>query len=138
MGGMPQNMGQTLAEKILSGRAGKPVKAGEIAVAEVDVALIQDGTGPLAVRQMRAMGFPAPRRPERTLVFLDHALPSPRRELATDHVFLRQFARETGSSLIENGYGICHQVTAQAPAVMERAAAISRLLVAWPQPRKVP
>lgn len=106
-------MGQTLAEKILSGRAGKPVKAGEIAVAQVDVALVQDGTGPLAVRQMRAMGFMAPLRPERTLVFLDHALPSPRRELATDHVFLRQFARETGSNLIEHGYGICHQVVAQ-------------------------
>lgn len=30
------------------------------------------------------------------------------------------------------------RLTAQAPAVMERAAAISRLLVAWPQPRKVP
>ena len=110
---MQRNMQQTLAERILSGRAGRPVKAGEIAVAEVDVALIQDGTGPLAVRQMRAMGFSVPRRPERTLVFIDHALPSPRRELATDHVFLRQFARETGSNLIENGYGICHQVTAQ-------------------------
>lgn len=106
-------MGQTIAEKIFSSHADKTVRAGEIVVAEVDVALIQDGTGPLAVRQMRAMGFDKPRRPERTLVFLDHALPSPRRELATDHVFLRDFARTSGAVIREHGYGICHQIVAE-------------------------
>ncbi len=106
-------MGQTLAEKIFSSHAGKRVRAGEIVVAEVDIALIQDGTGPLAVRQMTAMGFSKPRRPESTLIFLDHALPSPRRELATDHVFLREFARSSGAVIREHGYGICHQVVAE-------------------------
>ena len=42
---------QTLAEKILSAKCGRPARAGEIVVAEVDLAFAQDGTGPLAIRQ---------------------------------------------------------------------------------------
>ncbi|HEY3316182.1 MAG TPA: 3-isopropylmalate dehydratase large subunit [Bacillota bacterium] len=106
-------MGQTIAEKIFSSHVGRSVRAGEIVVADVDVALVQDGTGPLTVRQMAAMGFTRPRRPDKTLIFLDHALPSPRRELATDHVFLREFARSSGAVIREHGYGICHQVVAE-------------------------
>jgi len=106
-------MGQTLAEKILSQKAGRSLRAGEFAVVPVDLVLMHDGTGPLAVRQLRAMGLTGPRRPESTLVFLDHGLPSPRKELSNDHVFLREFARVTGCRLHDCGSGICHQVTAE-------------------------
>ena len=44
-------MGQTLAEKIISQHANKPVKAGELVIAKVDVAAVQDGTGPLTVQE---------------------------------------------------------------------------------------
>lgn len=106
-------MGQTLAEKILSERVGRPLRAGEFAVVPVDVVLMHDGTGPLAVRQLGAMGLAGPRRPDRTLVFLDHGLPSPRKELSNDHAFLRQFARAAGARLYDCGSGICHQVVAE-------------------------
>ncbi|MDI6894896.1 MAG: 3-isopropylmalate dehydratase large subunit [Bacillota bacterium] len=106
-------MGQTLAEKILSEKVGRSLRAGEFGVVPVDVVLMHDGTGPLAVRQLGAMGLAGPRQPDRTLVFLDHGLPSPRKELSNDHVFLRDFARRAGCGLYDCGSGICHQVVVE-------------------------
>lgn len=106
-------MGLTLAEKILSARAGKALRAGDFAVIPVDYALLHDGTGPLAVRQLEAMGFEGPQRPDKTLIYLDHGLPSPRKELSNDHKFLREFAQRTEARLHDCGSGICHQVTAE-------------------------
>lgn len=103
-------MGKTLSEKILSEHAGHDVKAGEFAVVAVDLAYVQDGTGPLAVRQFRAMGFSEAHDPARKVIFLDHASPSPRRELSNDHMLLREFAAETGVRLSEVGSGICHVI----------------------------
>ena len=69
-----------------------------------------DGTGPLAVRVFRELGKEAPADPERTVLFLDHAAPSPRQELSNDHKLLREFAEETGCELCDVGVGVCHQV----------------------------
>jgi 3-isopropylmalate/(R)-2-methylmalate dehydratase large subunit len=41
---------------------------------------------------------------------LDHASPPPRKELANDHKFIRDFAAKTGAQLVEIGKGICHVV----------------------------
>ena len=49
-------MGQTLAEKLISKRAGRPVKAGEIVVVPVQGVMGSDVTIPLAVRSFEAMG----------------------------------------------------------------------------------
>lgn len=106
-------MGQTLAEKILSQRSGKQVKAGEITVVNVDLAITQDGTGPLAVRQLEKMGLVQAANPERTVLFIDHAAPSPRKELSNDHKLLREFAAKTGAVLSDVGKGVCHQITAE-------------------------
>jgi 3-isopropylmalate/(R)-2-methylmalate dehydratase large subunit len=103
----------TLAEKILSEHAGREVKAGELIVANVDLAYVQDGTGPLAVRKLQEMGLSKVFRPERTLFFLDHASPSPRFELSNDHTFLREFARRVGARVSDVGQGISHQVAAE-------------------------
>ena len=40
-------MGQTIAEKILSAHAGKNVVPGELVISNIDVVMVQDGTGPL-------------------------------------------------------------------------------------------
>lgn len=103
-------VGNTLAEKILSQRLGRPVHSGEIVVVPVDVALAQDGTAPLAVRQFEAMKLKRVANPERTVFFIDHAAPSPRRELSNDHMVIREFARKTGVRLSEVGEGVCHQI----------------------------
>jgi 3-isopropylmalate/(R)-2-methylmalate dehydratase large subunit len=110
-------VGKTLAEKILSEhalpverRGGKGVSAGEVVIVRVDVAYVQDGTGPLAVRQMQNMGLERAFDPQRVIFFLDHASPSPRLELSNDHKLLREFAAKTGIRLSEVGGGISHQV----------------------------
>jgi 3-isopropylmalate/(R)-2-methylmalate dehydratase large subunit len=103
-------MGQTLAEKILSEHAGRAVRAGEFVIASVDVCLVQDGTGPLAVRQLQKLQMERVAHPAKTVLFLDHAAPSPRKELSDDHVLLRRFAKKTGAVLSEVGDGVCHQI----------------------------
>lgn len=102
-------MGQTIAEKIISKHAGYDVKAGELCIAKVDVAAVQDGTGPLMVQEFKKLGKEKPANPERCILFIDHASPSPRKELSNTHVVLREFAKETGAILSETGCGVCHQ-----------------------------
>lgn len=103
-------MGKTLSEKIIGEHAGKKVKAGDIAVVNVDVCLTQDGTGPLAVNQLKKMGLVKSANPQKTVLFIDHAAPSPRKELSNDHNILREFADQTGSCLSDAGEGVCHQI----------------------------
>lgn len=102
-------MGQTLAEKIISKHAGKLVKAGELVIANVDVCALQDGTGPLAVQEFKKIGKDKLHDPERTILFIDHAAPSPRKELSNSHMVLRNFAKEYGAVLSDVGAGVCHQ-----------------------------
>jgi 3-isopropylmalate/(R)-2-methylmalate dehydratase large subunit len=77
------------------------------------LAFVQDGTGPLAIGQFEASGFQQLAQPEATVVFLDHAAPSPARELSNDHALLRSFAKETGAVLSDIGNGVCHQIVAE-------------------------
>ncbi len=103
-------MGKTLAEKIIGEHCGREVRAGELVIAKADVCLVQDGTGPLAVEQFRKMNLIELHNPSKTVLFIDHAVPSPRKELSNDHARLREFAREMGARLSEIGEGICHQI----------------------------
>ncbi len=116
-------MGKTLAEKILGEHASRDVSAGEIVVAKLDLCYVQDGTGPLAVREFNGLGRDRLAMPDRTLIFLDHAAPCPRQELANDHRLLREFAAASGSRLFDIGEGVCHQI------VLERFAAPGLLIV---------
>lgn len=106
-------MGKTLAEKVLSEKSGTEARQGDLVIAKVDVALAQDGTAPLAVRELQEIGIETAANPQRTVFFLDHAAPSPRKELSDDHITLRNFARKTGIHLSEVGEGICHQLIAE-------------------------
>ncbi|HTY81389.1 MAG TPA: 3-isopropylmalate dehydratase large subunit [Dehalococcoidales bacterium] len=101
-------MPKTLAEKILSEKSGTDAKAGDIVIAKVDLAFVQDTTGPLTVRQFMESGA-ALSKPERTVLFIDHAAPSPNAALSNDHIFLRDFAKKTGCIISEPGEGVCHQ-----------------------------
>jgi 3-isopropylmalate/(R)-2-methylmalate dehydratase large subunit len=106
-------MGRTLAEKILSQKSGTDACAGDIVIAKVDLAFVQDTTGPLTLRQFQQSGIKQIADPERVVVFIDHAAPSPGQALSNDHIFLRQFASETRVRLSDAGEGICHQIVAE-------------------------
>lgn len=109
-------MGKTLAEIILSDKSGNDARAGDIVVAQVDLAFVQDTTGPLTVRQFRAGGFKKIAPSLKAAVFLDHAAPSQSREMSNDHMLLRDFARQTGAFITEVGDGVCHQLVAESLA----------------------
>lgn len=102
-------MGFTLAEKIISSHADKKVHAGELVIANVDVCAVQDGTGPLTVQEFKKTGKKTLKSPQRTILFIDHAAPSPRKELSNTHMVLREFAKEYGAVLSDVGEGVCHQ-----------------------------
>lgn len=102
-------MGQTLVEKIISLHADKKVKAGELVISRVDVTAVQDGTGPLTVQEFKKLGKEKLFNPERTILFIDHASPSPRKELSNTHTVLRDFSKDYGAILSDIGAGVCHQ-----------------------------
>ena len=101
-------MGQTLAQKILSNHAGHNVEFGELTIANVDVCATQDGTGPLAIKEFKKLNKPL-YNPKRTILFIDHAAPSPRKELSDAHKIIREFASEYHAVLSDIGCGVCHQ-----------------------------
>jgi 3-isopropylmalate/(R)-2-methylmalate dehydratase large subunit len=103
-------MPKTLAEKILSEKSGTDTKAGDIVIAEVDLAFVQDTTGPLTVRQFQSSGMGKLADAQRTVLFIDHAAPSPNANLSNDHILLRDFSRQSGCILSEAGDGVCHQI----------------------------
>lgn len=104
--------GLTLSEKILSEHSDRTARAGEFVVARVDLAYVQDGTGPLTIDQLRGMGFSIA-NPEGTVVFLDHASPSPKKELSNDHAVLRRFAKDERVRLSDVGEGVSHQIATE-------------------------
>ncbi len=101
---------QTVTEKILSRHAGKSLKAGDLAIVDVDAAMLTDTTAPLAIKAFREMGGTKPWNPARTALVIDHAAPAPNERIARLHDLIREFARDTGSTLYDVGTGICHQL----------------------------
>ncbi|SHE90040.1 3-isopropylmalate dehydratase, large subunit [Marinitoga hydrogenitolerans DSM 16785] len=104
-------MGKNLAEKILSEHVGRDVVPGEIIVADVDLAFVQDGTGPLTVDQFNYLNFDDVKI--KSFVFIDHASPSPRKELSNTQTKLRNFCKKTSANIYDIGEGISHQIVAE-------------------------
>ena len=109
-------MGKTLAEKILSEKSGGDAKTGDIVIAKVDLAFVQDTTGPLTVRTFQSSSMDKLANAARTVLFIDHAAPSPNANLSNDHILLRDFSKQSGCILSEAGDGVCHQIVAEAYA----------------------
>ena len=106
-------MGNTLAEKILRAKSGVEAKPGNMVIAKVDLAFVQDTTGPLTVRQFQTAGFEHLASDSRIALFLDHAAPSPDHRMSDDQALLRRFAQQTGALASEVGEGVCHQIVAE-------------------------
>ncbi|WP_456478023.1 3-isopropylmalate dehydratase large subunit [Geoglobus ahangari] len=105
-------MAKTIAEKIFSEKSGQDAYAGDIVIAKIDQIALQDGTAPLAIRQVKALGLEKDRirGAKITHFFVDHAAPSPRKELSNDQKFIREFALEVGADFNKPGEGIIHQI----------------------------
>ena len=102
----------TMAEKILAKASGnKESEAGEIIMANIDVAMTHDLTGPLSVESFEKIGVQKVWDPEKIVIIFDHQVPADSIEAANNHMIMRKFVEEQG---IKNFYdvreGVCHQV----------------------------
>ncbi len=102
-------MGLTLAEKILSAKTGSRVEAGDLIVVGVDLIVAHDGTAPIAINQLKELGLNV-FNPDKIILVLDHAAPSPKDTVSNLHKTIREFAWKNNIKLYDVGCGVCHQL----------------------------
>lgn len=111
-------MGLTFAEKVLSDKAGREVRAGEIVNVEPDLVLSHDNTAAIAQTFAR-LGVAQVKYPERPVIVLDHCVPAADHKHAQNHKAIREFVAAQGiARFFDIESGVCHQV------VMEHALAL--------------
>jgi methanogen homoaconitase large subunit len=104
-------MGQTLTEQILSHKAGRLVKPGDLVVVEPEVVMSHDSLTPAIIHIMQSqLGITKVHDPAQLVITLDHVSPASTVGVADAQNQVRGFAREQGIRLFETGRGICHQV----------------------------
>jgi 3-isopropylmalate/(R)-2-methylmalate dehydratase large subunit len=102
-----------MIEKIVARASGeREVSPGEIVDANIDVAMIHDLTGPLAIKSFREIGAKKVWNNKRIVIIIDHIVPASSVISANLHKIVRAFAEEQN---IKNFYdiglgGVCHQV----------------------------
>jgi homoaconitate hydratase family protein len=101
-----------ISEKILARASGKStVHPGEIVDANVDVIMVHDLTGPLAIESFNKIGVSKVWDNKKVVIILDHQIPAESVKMAELHKMLRKFAKEQSIRLYDVGEGgICHQV----------------------------
>jgi 3-isopropylmalate/(R)-2-methylmalate dehydratase large subunit len=107
--------GKTLAEKIIGSHTAKgEVSAGEVVIVKVDYTFSHDAAGPLLINQIQKLKAGSLEEDkDRTIFFIDHAVPSPTKELSNDQAKVRNYSLSNGMVLSDAGNGICHQVMAE-------------------------
>lgn len=87
-------MGKTITEKILSAHLSKEVTAGELIEVEVDVALGNDITAPLAIVEFEKLGINSLFDPNKVVLVFDHFVPNKDVKSAQQCKFVREFAKK--------------------------------------------
>ena len=119
-------MAQTLSEQILSHAAGRTVRAGELAVVDVDRAMTIDSIAPELIdvlqNELHVTQIPYP---DRCAIFVDHVAPAANLATAEGQSKARAFAREQGiQAFYDVGCGICHQLMVEERLVTPGMVAI--------------
>ena len=81
--------------------------AGDIVIVDVDLAMAQDSTGPLAIRSLNEMGIDKLHDPSKVLLVIDHTFPAADEKVANLHALMRDFAFKHNCMLVEGS--ISHQ-----------------------------
>ncbi len=117
-----------ITEKILAkASAKKTVQAGEIVDAKVDMVMVHDLTGPLAVEAFKKIGVKNVWDNQKVVVILDHQVPAESVKAAELHKMMRSFAKEQKIRLYDVGKGgICHQVMPEKGHVLPGRSLLAR------------
>lgn len=105
-------MSMTMSEKILAKASNKKrSEAGEIVMANIDLAMTHDLTGPLSVESFNKIGTEKVWDSDKIVIPFDHQVPADSLEAANNHIIMREFVEKQG---IKNFYdvnqGVCHQI----------------------------
>lgn len=105
-------MSMTMSEKILARASGKDkVEAGEIVMANIDIAMVHDLTGPLAVKGFEEIGTEKVWDNNKIVVPFDHQVPADSIDSANNHILMRKFVKEQNiTNFYDVNQGVCHQV----------------------------
>jgi 3-isopropylmalate/(R)-2-methylmalate dehydratase large subunit len=88
-------MGMTITQKILADHAGKKeVYPGELIMCKVDIALANDVTAPIAIKQVKALGAKKVWDRKRIALVPDHFVPAKDIKAAEQVKMMREFAKE--------------------------------------------
>ncbi|MEM2110512.1 MAG: 3-isopropylmalate dehydratase large subunit [Candidatus Bathyarchaeia archaeon] len=102
-----------ISEKILAAASRREeVKPGDIVEAKVDVAMVNEITGPLAIQTFHKIGTKKVWNKERIILVLDHQVPADSVKSAELHKIMRAFVKEQGIPFLYDvgDGGVCHQV----------------------------
>jgi 3-isopropylmalate/(R)-2-methylmalate dehydratase large subunit len=101
-----------ITQKILAKSANKKrVQPGDIVDSNVDVLMIHDLTGPLAVKSFEKIGINKVWNNQKVVIVLDHQIPAESIKAAELHKTMRNFAKDQKLKIYDVGKGgICHQV----------------------------
>lgn len=116
--------GKTIIEKIIGSHCGREVHAGEIALCDVDLVMMHDANGPLAIRAFENMGGERVFDPEKVVVVFDHCTPPSNQKLANIHAFVRDFVKKQHVHFYEGGRGVCHQLMVESGLVTPGALVV--------------
>jgi 3-isopropylmalate/(R)-2-methylmalate dehydratase large subunit len=115
-----------ITEKILAKASGKnTVHPEEIVDANVDMVMVHDLTGPLAVEAFKRIGITHVWDNQKVVVILDHQVPPESVKAAELHKTMRKFAKDQQLRIYDVGKGgICHQVMPEKGHVMPGTAIV--------------
>ncbi|AWX33031.1 homoaconitase large subunit [Methanosphaera sp. BMS] len=105
-------MSMTMSEKILAKASGnEKVEAGDIIMADIDVAMVHDLTGPLTLQSLEQINTDKVWNPDKIVIPFDHQVPADSLDAAKNHQIMREFVKEQGIKNFYDVYeGVCHQV----------------------------
>jgi len=105
-------MGLTLSEQIISHAAGRPLRAGDLAVVPVDMAMSHDSIASSVIDVLqKELGTEKVLDPSRVAIFVDHVAPAVNVATANAQARVRRFVAEQGiKNFYDVGRGVCHQV----------------------------
>ncbi|MBU0880971.1 MAG: 3-isopropylmalate dehydratase large subunit [Candidatus Omnitrophica bacterium] len=106
-------MGKTISEKILSDHSDKDLKAGDVAVCDVDFCFGQDGTSSIIIDSFNKLGVDKAFDKSKFYMVIDHSAPSPNIGVSAIHKKMRSFARSLNVGMYDIGCGVCHQLVPQ-------------------------
>lgn len=100
---------KTISEKIFSRASNSDVFAGDFVYAKVDKAMMNDITGPLAVKAFYKITDKV-FDPGKIIIVYDHQSPADSLNAAENHILLRTFSKKQGVVNYDIKEGVCHQV----------------------------